>query len=232
MSQHPFSLARRIIEKVNGNRWLLAAVLLINVAGFLFGLYYYWDQLAMTPWYLWLAVPDCPLYALLMAMAVALILAGKPWKTFNAIVAVGATMYGTWTIIVLLYFGEFFFSPAYATGSWERLISHAGLGLEGFLLLPYLTGTRLFSWAVTALWFVVLDSVDYFYHFTYEGLPMRTHPLAVMEYYNTVSAAKIDMLPYITFGLSIFFFLVIVVLSRMYGEDPRSKTLLKKEIRT
>jgi preprotein translocase subunit SecG len=53
-----------------------------------------------------------------------------------------------------------------------------------------------------------------------------------MEYYNTVSPAKLDMLPYITFGLSIFFFVVIIMLSRMYGKDRRSENLMKKEIRT
>lgn len=227
-----FGPARRIIETINGNRWLLFVVLLINIAGSFLGLYYYWDQLAMTPWYLWLAVPDCPLYTFFMAIALTLILIGKPWNTFNAITAVGLSMYGTWTVLVLLYFGEFFFSPAFATGSWERLVSHGGMALEGFLLLPYLTKTKPFSWAVTALWFLVLDSVDYYYHFTLDGLSMRTHPLAVMEVYHLVSPAKIDMLPVITFGLSVAFFVAMVVLSIAYGKGQQKKRSLEKEIRT
>lgn len=211
-------LARRIVETVTGNRWLLLAVLLINVAGFFFGLYYYWQQIGMTPWYLWLAVPDCPLYALFMAIAIALILAGKPWNTFNAVTAVGSSMYGAWTIIVLLWFGEYFFQPDYAFGSWERLISHGGLMLEGCLLLPYLTKTKWFSWGVTAVWFAVLDGTDYFYHFTYDGLPMRTNPLAVEEYYHLVNQGKVDALVYLTFGLSIAALILMIVLSKAYGK--------------
>ncbi len=227
-----FGFARRIIETVNGNRWLLFAILLINVAGSFFGLYYYWDQLAMTPWYLWLAVPDCPLYTFFMVIALALILIKKPSNTFNAITAVGLSMYGTWTVLVLLYFGEFFFSPMYAMGSWERLISHGGMALEGFLLLPYLTKTRPFAWAITALWFITLDAVDYFYQFSSGGLPMRTHPLAVVELYHIVSPSKIDMLPVITFGLSLVFFVAMVGLSGTYGKGQQQKKPVEKEIRT
>ena len=228
MLQVTFGLARRIIEKVNADRRLLLIVLLINVAGTLFGLYYYWDQLGMTPWYLWLAVPDCPLYTLFMAIALTLILIGKPWTTFNAITAVGTTMYGTWTVIVLLWFGEVFFSPGNVEPTMQRLISHGAMAFEGFLLLPYLTKAKPVHWALTALWFVVLNSVDYFYHFMYNGLPMRTHPLAVMEYYwqgisGTVMQAKIDTLTYLTFGLTAVFFTLIVILSRIYDKTPDEK---------
>ena len=105
------------------------------------------------------------------------------------------------------------------------------------LLLPYLTKAKPVHWAITALWFVVLDSVDYFYHFTYNGLPMRTHPLAVMEYYwqgisDTAMQVKIDSLAYLTFGLTAIFFTLIVVLSRVYGKTPDEKKTVEKEIRT
>jgi uncharacterized membrane protein YpjA len=237
MTKNAFGLARRIIEKINADRRLLLVVLLINVAGTLFGLYYYWEQLGMTPWYLWLAVPDCPLYTLFMAIALTLILIGKPWTTFNAITAVGTTMYGTWTVIVLLWFGEVFFSSGNVEPTMQRLISHGAMAFEGVLLLPYLTKAKPAHWALAALWFVVLDSVDYFYHFTYDGLLMRTHPLAVMEYYwqgisDTAMQAKIDSLAYLTFGLTAIFFALLVVLSRVYGKTPDGKKTVEKEIRT
>jgi uncharacterized membrane protein YpjA len=167
----------------------------------------------------------------------ALVLRGKPSDTLNAVTAVGLSMYGTWTVIVLIYFGEIYFAPANALMSWGLWLSHAGMALEGFLLLPYLTKVRPFSWAITALWFIVLDSVDFFYRFTYDGLPMRTHPLAVMEYYwqnisGTVLQAKIDSLVYVTFGLTAIFFLLILALSRVYGKTPAENKALEKEIRT
>ncbi len=216
-----FALPRRIIETINGDRRLLVIVLLINVAGSLFGLYYYWEQLMMTPWYLWLAVPDCPLYTFFMIFALMLVLLGKPSDTLNAVTAVGLSMYGTWTVLILLYFSEIYFSPANALMSSGLWISHAGMALEGFLLLPYLLKVKPISWAFAALWFLVLNSVDYFYQFSYNGLPIRTHPLALLEYNwrGTEAAlqAKIDSLLYVTFGLTIVFFVAMLILSKKYG---------------
>jgi uncharacterized membrane protein YpjA len=231
-----FGLLRKTIEAINADRRLLAIILLINVAGSLFGLYYYWDQLMMTPWYLWLAVPDCPLYTFFMIFALLFILRGKPSDTLNTVTAVGLSMYGTWTVIVLLYFREIYFDPANALMSSGLWISHAGMALEGFLLLPYLGRVRPISWVITALWFLVLDSVDFFYHFIYNGLPVRTHPLALMEYWLSAPGsplqAKIDALVYITFGLTAIFFVLMAALSRVYGKMPPRKNAMEKEIRT
>jgi uncharacterized membrane protein YpjA len=235
-----FGILRKIIDGINADRRLLIIILLINVAGSLFGLYYYWDQLMMTPWYLWLAVPDCPLYTFFMIFALLFIILGKPSDTLNTVTAVGLTMYGAWTVIVLLYFGEIYFNPPNALMSSALWTSHAGMGLEGLLLLPYLTRVKPISWAITAVWFLVLDSVDYFYHFTYQGMSMRTHPLAIMEYYSGVNdillQAKIDTLLYVTFGLTVIFFILMVALSRLYAKAPQKKNApdkkLEKNVRT
>lgn len=230
-----FKLLRKIIDTINGDRRLLAAIILINIAGSLFGLYYYWDQLMMTPWYLWLAVPDCPLYTFFMIFALLLVLLKKPSNTLNAITAVGLSMYGIWTCIVLLYFREIYFDPADALMSAGLWTSHFGMALEGFLLLPYLARIRPIAWTVTALWFLALDSVDYFYHFTYNGIPVRTHPLAILEYYiyGHPSAAalqvKIDSLMYITYGLSIILFIVMIVLGKAYATGSKEKKVMEEK---
>ena len=225
----------RLIDRITSSRKLLVAILLINIAGSLFGLYYYWEQLLMTPWYLWLAVPDCPLYTFFMIFALLLILLKKPSNTLNTITAVGLAMYGAWTTIVLLYFGELYFNPANALMSAGLWISHFGMGLEGFLLLPYLTRAKPISWAITAIWFVALDSVDFFYHFLFNGVVMRTHPLAVLEYYlishgyQGILLQKIDSLVYLTFGLLVIFLGLLLVLSRVYAKGSTRKKVVKKE---
>ncbi|OPY28698.1 MAG: hypothetical protein A4E28_01362 [Methanocella sp. PtaU1.Bin125] len=145
-------------------------------------------------------------------------------------------MYGTWTVVVLLYFSEVYFSPGNALMSAGLWISHAGMALEGFLLLPYLAGVRPFAWGFTAAWFLALDAVDYFYSFTVDGLPMSTHPLAILEYVrngtDTALQAKIDSLIYVTFGLSAIFFVTMIACSRSYGRISHEKNAIKKEIRT
>ena len=228
----------RAIDGIDGDRRLLAVILLINVAGSLFGLYYYWDQLMMTPPWLWLAVPDCPLYTFFMIFALALILLHKPWDMLNTITAVGLSAYGTWTCVALIYFSELYFSPGNALFSAGLWASHFGMALEGFLLLPFIAKAKPFSWAATAIWFLVLDAVDFFYRFTYNGLPMRTHPLAVLEYYiqndpyQAALLAKIDTLAYVTFGLTAIFFVAMLLLSRAYARGAIEKKLRELPIRS
>lgn len=227
----------KLIDRITGNRRLLIVILLINIAGSAFGLYYYWEQLMVTPWYLWLAVPDCPLYTFLMIFALLLILLNKPSATLNTITAVGLSMYGAWTTIVLLYFGELYFDPANALMSSGLWISHFGMGLEGFLLIPWLARTKPVSWALAAVWFAVLDSVDYFYHFAYDGIAIRTHPLAILEYvavknhYSPVLLQKIDSLMYLTYGLSIIFFSLMIALAWAYTRDSQ-KNIIAEKVRT
>jgi len=54
-----FNPFKWVVDLVYGDKRLLALIVLINIAGSAFGLYYYWEQLMMTPWYYWIFVPDC-----------------------------------------------------------------------------------------------------------------------------------------------------------------------------
>jgi uncharacterized membrane protein YpjA len=210
----------KIVDLVYGDRRLMALVLLINIAGSAFGLYYYWEQLMMTPWYYWLFVPDCPLYTFFMIFALIFIVMGKRHDTFNVITAVGLAMYGAWTMLVLLYFGEVFFAPENALMSSALWISHLGMALESVLLIPYIKKTGILSWLIAAAWFLLQDFMDYFVPFMYNGQIMRLHPLAIMEYYTRglnsfpVLEAKLNMMMYATFAMTMVFPALIYILSK------------------
>jgi uncharacterized membrane protein YpjA len=211
-----------VVEQVYGDRRILGLIIIINVIGSAFGLYYYWDQLMMTPWYYWLFVPDCPLYTFLLVFALLFIAAGRRFDTFNAITAVGLATYGTWTMLILLYFSEVFFSPVNALMSCALWVSHCGMALESVLLLPYIKKAGIISWAVAGAWFFILAFFNYFVWFTYNGLPMRLHPLAVMEYYAqgtagfTALSSKLNTVMYLTFALSVAGMAVMFALSRIW----------------
>jgi hypothetical protein len=138
---------------------------------------------------------------------------------------------------VLLNFGEIYFDPANAFMSSGLWISHFGMGLEGFLLIPWLARVQPISWVLTAIWFAVLDSVDYFYRFAYDGIAIRTHPLAILEYvavkyhYSPALLQKIDSLMYLTYGLSIIFFALMIALACMYVRDTQKK-IIEEKVRT
>lgn len=211
-----------VIDLVYGDKRILALVIIINIIGSLFGLYYYWDQLMMTPWYYWIFVPDCPLYTFFMIFALLFIAMGKRFDTFNTITAVGLAMYGTWTMIILLYFSEVFFAPQNALMSVGLWVSHCGMALESVLLLPYIKRSGPVSWAIAGAWFLAQDYFDYFVPFTYAGLPMRLHPLAIMEYYTQGTAgisqllSKLDMVMYLTFALTVAFIIAMFALSKIW----------------
>lgn len=220
-----------IARKIYGDKRLLAIIIIINIIGAIAGLFYYWDQLAMTPWYLWLFVPDCPLYVFFMAIALSLIWLGRPHGTFNLITAVGCAMYGTWTMLTLIYFSEMYFSPANALMSSLLFISHFGMAVESLLLVPYVKYVKAISWADTAVWFIILDLGDFYIRFTYDGHDMRLHPLAMMEYIarNLGVApflAKVDNLLYLTIGLTIAAMLFIFIMARIW---PVDKSVTKDE---
>ncbi|MDI6897616.1 DUF1405 domain-containing protein [Methanocella conradii] len=218
-----FNPVKTVVGLVYGDRRLLALVMLINVAGSAFGLYYYRDQLMMTPWYYWLFVPDCPLYTFFMIFALLFIMMGKRFDTFNTITAVGLAMYGTWTMLVLIYFGEAFFAPENALMSSALWISHLGMALESIFLLPYIKKARIASWLIAGAWLLLQGFMDYFVPFMYNGQAMRLHPLAIMEYYTRgmssfpVLEAKLDTMMYVTLAMTVIFIALIYILSRNWA---------------
>ena len=137
---------KMVVDLVYREKRLLILIIIINIIGSLFGLYYYWDQLMMTPWYYWIFVPDCPLYTFCMVFALAFLIMGKRFETFNVVTAVGLSMYGTWTMLILLYFSEVFFTPQNSLMSMALWVSHGGMALQSVLLIPYIKKAGLFSW--------------------------------------------------------------------------------------
>ncbi len=225
-----------VVDLVYGHKALLGLVILINIFGSLFGLYYYWDQLMMTPWYYWIFVPDCPLYTFFMIFALIFLIFGKRNDIFNTITAVGLAMYGTWTMIVLLYFSEIYFAPVNALMSTGLFVSHCGMALESVLLMPYLKKTSIVPWLIAGAWFLVQTFFDYFVPFTYNGLTMRLHPLAILEYYSQgypgfdVLSLKLGVVMYMTFAMCILFVGIVYALSKTWDMSAGSAKETKEKV--
>ena len=229
-------IIRSIIDWIYRDHRILSIIIAINIVGSLFGLYYYWDQLMMTPWYYWIFVPDCPLYTFLMIFALIFLVLGKRYDTFNAVTAVGLSMYGTWTMFVLLYFNEIYFAPQNALMSMGLFVSHGGMAIESVLLLPYLKRTKLVPWIIAGAWFLVQTLFDYFVPFMYNGLTMRLHPLAILEYYAQGEAgfeiitSKLNMVMYATFAMCFLFVVMIYVLSKTWDMDIDQVIKIKNDV--
>jgi uncharacterized membrane protein YpjA len=138
----------------------LIALILLNVCAFIYGLYYYTEQLNNTPVLLWLFTIDCPLYSILLAVVFCLAVLKRSSSTLNFVAATGAMKYGVWTMFVLLFYGDFFFASPFYLQSAFLFVGHLGLFLEGVLLIGT-TNIDLKVFSMCIVWFLINDWLDY-----------------------------------------------------------------------
>ena len=156
--------------------WL---IVLLNLGGAAFGFFvYYPDQLVVTNPLLWILVVDCPLAALLFAIAFFFRGKARPemlksWlgdmpdlSVVWFVAFVGALKYGFWTMFVLVVYSGYYFSP----GNWVLymglFVGHLFLMFETMLLVGKI---KVKDWFIGAglAWFFLNDMSDYF---------LGTHP--------------------------------------------------------
>ncbi|WP_207587013.1 DUF1405 domain-containing protein [Halomontanus rarus] len=137
--------------------WLIVAV---NLAGTVFGFWYYRHQFTVEPPVMWPFVPDSPIATLLIALAIACWKLGyeQPWLT--ALAFFGNVILGLWTPYVLLAFYD-----AYAhlhPLMFQFLFwSHLAMVVQAFVL-HRITDFPVWAVAVALLWYGVDLIVDFF----------------------------------------------------------------------
>jgi uncharacterized membrane protein YpjA len=162
-------------------RPVAVALILVGIAGSAWGFIdWYGPTFALFPAWQWPFVPDCPLFALLFTISLAMILLNRDWPAYNALVAFGLIKYGIWTVLVWsLYWGNG--GPLSAEGI-AMTLTHTGMVLEGLILLSFLK----VDWAtvaLSALWFGLSDWMDYGPFETYPRFP-RIVPFAVVQWHT------------------------------------------------
>ncbi len=155
---------------------VMTAIAAINAISFVLGILWYYGQLAATPVIFWPVVPDCPLAAAFVAIALILRLRGRPSGFWDALAWASAIKYGIWTIGVIghAYLVVGSLGPLNALLFW----SHVGLLAEG-LIYASIFRPRPLHLALPATWFVVNDVSDYVLG-THPSLPLAGQwPLAL-----------------------------------------------------
>ncbi len=143
------------------------AMVVGNTIGGLVGYpFWYGGQLAATPPYLWVFVPDSPTSALLFVPAYLLIRRQKPgWPLLNAVAAFANLKYGIWTVAFWYLYWQGGGEPGLM--GYAMSFTHAVMALEGVYLLHYAWISPRAALGVWA-WFLLHDWADY-------G-PWRLHP--------------------------------------------------------
>jgi uncharacterized membrane protein YpjA len=138
--------------------WLVVAV---NLAGTVFGFWYYRFQFALEPVLAWPFVPDSPLATLFIALSIASWKLGNSREWLNALAFFGCLKLGLWTPYTLLVFRESFLAT---TPLWLYLFlffSHLAMAVQAFVIHRY-AEFPVWAVAVALAWYGCNDLVDYF----------------------------------------------------------------------
>lgn len=182
---------------VLGQRWFLILLLAVNVFGTIYGYIWYADQIAATPWYFLIFVPDSPTASLFFCGVLTAFLFGKRIPLLEALAAVTLLKYGVWAVVMILA-GAAMGSPI-GILNYMLIVSHLGMAVQGLLYAPYY---RIRPWhiIVTALWTLHNDFIDYVFYM---------HPWVAGSI-----RAYIPEIGYFTFWLSIVSLLTVYLLNR------------------
>jgi uncharacterized membrane protein YpjA len=172
--------AERVVNVLSAFRevWPIAlAVTIVNIGGVAYGIYYYWDQLLATPFYLVPFVPDSPSGPFMMIIVFALwwFRGRQRSPTTELLAFVWLVKYGVWTLLAFWLYADYFFAPQRAALSSTLFWFHFGEIMEAGVLLKGMKFPRP-KWAAFAMgWILLGDFTDYVFD-THprlpQGLPM------------------------------------------------------------
>lgn len=146
-------------------------MLISCIVGTLFGFYYYQWQFEITPVYLWLFVPDSPFFIFMYVLILLFYSFGIRSNTFDAFAFIGLNKVGLWTIFVLFWNHDYYFSPE----TWEFriviLLLHIGMMAVAATLLKDMKKLKMGNYLLIFGFFVVSDLLDYVMAGTHPIIP-------------------------------------------------------------
>ena len=81
-------------------KWLISFILICNIFGTIYGYHWYSSQLANTPNYFKLFVPDSPTATLFLCLSLLFILFNKRYALIDALAFITLFKYGSWAVIM------------------------------------------------------------------------------------------------------------------------------------
>jgi uncharacterized membrane protein YpjA len=182
--------------------WFLRCLIVVNAAGTVWGVVWYWEQLLATPWYFLPLVPDSPGHAALFGCYIYWLLAGrldslKGWQQFVSWAGVlGVIKYGLWTTVVI---SQYLLSQGSQPGfeDWLLYVSHGGMAIQGLVYMSRLPRAPVMA-SLVVLWLAVNDFSDYIF-FTHPRLPLPDQ-FAVAAWTNIILTATVGLLAFLLFA--------------------------------
>ncbi|HWL22790.1 MAG TPA: DUF1405 domain-containing protein [Ureibacillus sp.] len=142
------------------HRSFLTLLLIVNVAGTIYGYIWYQWQLEITEPQFLIFVPDSPTASLFFSIAIVGWILGKNFKLIEALALITLVKYGLWAVVMnLLTLVEI--GDIGALG-WMLVISHFMMAVEAIIYI----GKYRFTYVhiiIAAIWTLHNDVIDYVY---------------------------------------------------------------------
>lgn len=147
-----------IIYSFLTNRTILLLLFLVNIAGTVYGYYWYGWQLADTPAIFLPFVPDSPTASLFFVFVLLAFLLKKNWPLLEALAIVTLFKYGVWAVVmnILVYFVQGHLDFV----GYMLIFSHFSMAVQGVLYAPFYR-MKLWHLVVAAIWTLHNDVIDY-----------------------------------------------------------------------
>lgn len=171
------------------NRSVLKLLLFVNIAGTIYGFYWYGGQLKETPAIFIPFVPDSPTASLFFVFVLLAFLLKKNWPLLEALAIVTLFKYGIWAVVmnILVYFVQGMDWQGYML-----IFSHFAMAVEGLLYAPFYR----IKWShliVAAIWTLHNDIIDYVFFMMpkYEMLDMYTKQIGYFTFWLSIVSLAI-----------------------------------------
>jgi len=178
----------------------------INLAGTAYGFYWYRDQLAATPFYLWLLTSDSPLAAAYFLGALYLLrkqAEGQGAEFWKALAYFALIKYGLWTTYIIA--AVYWITGNITHISGLLMLSHLGMALEAIIYLAC------FRFCPSPA--VVLAATGFFTLNDYYDYWLGNHPyFSSALSYSSVQAFSVGM------TVILFFVFLLVALAKSRGQ--------------
>ncbi len=143
------------------HRNLIILLILVNLAGTIYGWYYYKFQLMVSNPILWPLITDCPNASFFFAMAAYLIYLKRKKDDFTFFASANMVKYGIWTMAILIYHHDYFFAPERYLLYSGIFVTHLFLVLEAIPLKNSISSISRRGIATTLTWLLANDFFDY-----------------------------------------------------------------------
>ncbi len=140
---------------------LIKFLILVNLAGTIYGWYYYKFQLMASNPLLWPLITDCPNASFLFAVAAYLIYSRRKKDDFSFFASANMVKYGIWTMAILIYHRDYFFAPERYLLYSAIFVTHFFLVLEAIPLKNSISSVGEKGLAITLAWLLANDFFDY-----------------------------------------------------------------------